>query len=219
MSQAHQSSSGAAVTSRGRARKRWNSTDLSLIAVFAALIAALAIVPGIPVGALGVPITLQTLGVMLAGVVLGPARGGAAVGLYVLAGLAGLPIFSGFRGGPGVLAGPSAGYLLAFPLAAVLAGFLAVLLLRRTRRFRVGALFLACFTASLLLIHPLGIAGLVVNGGLGVRDAIAVDAAFLPGDVLKNLLAAGIAAAVHRAFPAMLRREGASGAAEAARPA
>ncbi|MBJ2121555.1 biotin transporter BioY [Arthrobacter sp. MSA 4-2] len=209
MSQAHPSSSGAAVASRRRARKRWNSTDLSLIAVFAALIAALAIVPGIPVGALGVPITLQTLGVMLAGVVLGPGRGGAAVGLYVLAGLAGLPIFSGFRGGLAVLAGPSAGYLIAFPLAAMLAGFLAAALLRRTRRFRVGVLFIACFTASLLLIHPLGITGLVVNGGLSVGDAIAADAVFLPGDVLKNLLAAGIAAAVHRAFPRLLPHTGA----------
>ncbi|MHA7282928.1 biotin transporter BioY [Arthrobacter sp. TMS2-4] len=186
-----------------RSGQRWDATDLSLIAVFAALIAALAILPGIPVGPLGVPITLQTLGVMLAGIVLGPARGSAAVLLYLVAGLIGLPVFSGFSGGFGVLAGPSAGYLLAFPLAALVAGLLAVVVLRRTR-FRAPFLFLACLAASLLTIHPLGIAGLMVNAGLPLRDAVIVDAAYLPGDVLKNILAAVIAVSVHRAFPRLL---------------
>ncbi len=195
---------GPAGKSSWHSRKRWTSTDLSLIAVFAALIAALAILPGIPIGSLGVPITLQTLGVVLAGLVLGPTRGFAAVGLYLVAGLAGLPVFSGFRSGFGVLAGPSAGYLLAFPFAALLAGFLAVLILRRAARFRWIGLFLAGLTASLLTVHPLGIAGLVINGGLEVQAAVLADAVFLPGDVVKNALAAGIALSVHRAFPRLL---------------
>lgn len=190
--------------SRSSSRKRWDTTDLSLVAVFAALIAALAIVPGIPVGPLGVPITLQTLGVMLAGVVLGPGRGTAAVLLYLAAGLIGLPVFSGFSGGFGVLAGPSAGYLVAFPLAALVSGTLAVVVLRRAQRFRAGLLFLSCVTASLLTIHPLGIAGLMLNAGLPLRDAILVDAAYLPGDVIKNVAAAVLAVSVHRAFPRLL---------------
>ncbi|MDQ0734622.1 biotin transporter BioY [Arthrobacter agilis] len=204
MQPAGKTDAGPARSSRPSSRKRWDTTDLSLVAVFAALIAALAILPGIPVGPLGVPITLQTLGVMLAGVVLGPARGTAAVLLYLVAGLIGLPVFSGFSGGFGVLAGPSAGYLVAFPLAALVAGLLAVAVLRRTQRFRTALLFLACLAASLLTVHPLGIAGLVVNAGLPLRDAILVDAAYLPGDVLKNLLAAVLAVSVHRAFPRLL---------------
>ncbi|WP_104118692.1 biotin transporter BioY [Arthrobacter sp. B1805] len=204
MQPAEQTVAGSTDTGRSPARKRWDTTDLSLVAVFAALIAALAILPGIPVGPLGVPITLQTLGVLLAGVVLGPTRGAAAVLLYLAAGLIGLPVFSGFNGGFGVLAGPSAGYLVAFPLAALVAGLLAVVVLRRTRRFRVGLLFLACLAASLLTIHPLGIAGLMVNAGLPLRDAIIVDAAYLPGDVVKDLLAAAVAVSVHRAFPRLL---------------
>ncbi len=195
---------GTVGAGRPSSRKRWDTTDLSLVAVFAALIAALAILPGIPVGPLGVPITLQTLGVMLAGVVLGPARGAAAVLLYLAAGLVGLPVFSGFSGGFGVLAGPSAGYLVAFPLAAFVAGLLAVVVVRRARRFRTLLLFLACLAASLLTIHPLGVAGLVVNAGLPLRDAIVVDAAYLPGDVAKNVLAAVLAVSVHRAFPRLL---------------
>lgn len=204
MQPAEQTVAGSTDTGRFPARRRWDTTDLSLVAVFAALIAALAILPGIPVGPLGVPITLQTLGVLLAGVVLGPTRGAAAVLLYLAAGLIGLPVFSGFNGGFGVLAGPSAGYLVAFPLAAFVAGLLAVVVLRRTRRFRVGLLFLACLAASLLTIHPLGIAGLMVNANLPLRDAIIVDAAYLPGDVVKNLLAAAVAVSVHRAFPRLL---------------
>ena len=204
MQPAARTAAGPAGSGRPTSRRRWDTTDLSLVAVFAALIAALAILPGIPVGPLGVPITLQTLGVMLAGIVLGPARGTAAVLLYLAAGLIGLPVFSGFTGGFGVLAGPSAGYLVAFPLAALVAGLLAVAVLRRTRRFRTALLFLACLTASLLTVHPIGIAGLVVNAGLPLRDAILVDAAYLPGDVLKNLLAAVLAVSVHRAFPRLL---------------
>ncbi|WP_298252530.1 biotin transporter BioY [uncultured Arthrobacter sp.] len=195
---------GTAGTGRRSTRRRWDATDLSLVAVFAALIAALAILPGIPVGPLGVPITLQTLGVLLAGLVLGPARGTAAVLLYLVAGLIGLPVFSGFSGGFGVLAGPTAGYLLAFPLAALVAGLLTVGVLRRTRRFRVVLLFLAALTASLLTIHPLGIAGLMLNAGLPLRDAILVDVVYLPGDVVKDVLAAVLAVSVHRAFPRLL---------------
>ncbi len=206
MQPAAKADAGPARSSRPSSRQRWDTTDLSLVAVFAALIAALAILPGIPVGPLGVPITLQTLGVMLAGVVLGPGRGTAAVLLYLVAGLIGLPVFSGFSGGFGVLAGPSAGYLLAFPLAALVAGSLAVVVMRRAQRFRTALLFLACLAASLTTVHPLGIAGLVVNAGLPLRDAILVDAAYLPGDVLKNLLAAVLAVSVHRAFPRLLAR-------------
>ena len=83
------------------ARNRWNATDLGLIAVFAALVAGSALVPGIAANVFGIPITFQTLAVMLTGLMLGPARGFAAVGLYTLLGLAGLPIFSQGRSGLG----------------------------------------------------------------------------------------------------------------------
>lgn len=187
-------------------RGRWNSTDLALIAVFAALVAGSAVVPGIPVGNIGVPITLQTLFVLLTGLVLGAGRAAAAVGLYVLLGLAGLPIFSNFRGGLGILAGPSAGYIIAFPLAAALAGWLAAVVLRRTRRARGVLLFVCAMAASLLLIHTLGVGGMVLNAKLDVATAIVKDAVFLPGDVIKNVLAALIAVSLHKAFPDLLVR-------------
>lgn len=186
-----------------RRRTRWTSADLSLIAVFAALTAAFSVLPGIPLGP-GVPITLQTLAVMLTGIILGPARGAAAVGLFLVAGLAGLPVFSGFSGGLGVLAGPSAGYLLAFLPAAFLVGLLARMVLRRTRRARFPLLFGAAMVTSFLVIHPLGIAGLMLNAKLDFPAALAADIAFWPGDVLKNLLAAAVGVSVLTAFPRLV---------------
>lgn len=187
-------------------RRRWTATDLGLIAVFAALVAASALVAAIPVGGLGVPITLQTLAVMLTGLVLGPSRAFAAVGLYTLLGLAGLPIFSGGRSGLGILATPSAGYILAFPLAAAAAGWLAALIVRRTVRWRAALLFCAAMASSIVLIHTLGVIGMSVNGKLSLGAAFVADLAYYPGDVIKNVLAAVVAAALHRAFPDLLVR-------------
>ncbi|MFC6258113.1 biotin transporter BioY, partial [Kocuria oceani] len=72
-----------------------------LVAVFAALIAALGLVPPITVGIVPVPITLQTLGVMLAGALLGPVRGMLSVVVLEVLVLAGLPLLAGGRGGLG----------------------------------------------------------------------------------------------------------------------
>ncbi|SEJ02782.1 biotin transport system substrate-specific component [Arthrobacter sp. yr096] len=201
------SNTDAATVQRTTAtRKRWTATDLGLIAVFAALVAASAIVPGIPVGALGVPITLVTLTVMLSGLVLGAGRGFAAVGLYVLLGFAGLPIFSGGRSGLGILATPSAGYIIAFPLAAAAAGYLAGVVIRRTVKYRGLWLFAAAMASSIVIIHGLGILGMMINGKLNFGKAFIADLAFYPGDILKNVLAVVIALAIHKAFPDVLVR-------------
>lgn len=185
---------------------RRTSVDIALIAGFAALIAACAILPGISVGASGVPITLQTFGVLLAGAVLGATRGFLAVVLYVVVGLAGLPIFSGGTAGIAVLSGPSVGYLLAFAPAAFLCGFIVERLPRHKLATSVPLIFLAGWVSSLLLIHTLGIAGLVVRLDLSWSAAFVVDLAYWPGDIVKNLAMALVATAVHRAFPDLLGR-------------
>lgn len=176
--------------------------DLSLIAVFAALMAASIAVPGINVGPFGVAITLQTLVVSLCGLVLGFGRGTAAVGLYVLLGLVGLPIFSGFRAGPAVLASPSAGYIVGFVFGAAVVGLLAVVAVRS--RWRAAALFGAAM-AGTVVIHIFGIVGFVMKG-MGVQAAVLADVIFLPGDILKNALAVVVALSLHRAFPDLLVR-------------
>ncbi len=186
------------------------ATDLALITTFAAFIAACALLPAIPVGALPVPITLQTFGVALAGTILGARRGFLAVLLYVVVGLAGAPIFSGGAGGLATIAKPSFGYLIAFPLAALLTGFLAERVFR-SRTWSHGwrawlGVFGSATAGSLVFIHPIGIAVLGWRLGLSPAEAIAAGIVFLPGDVIKNALAASVATAVHRAFPDLIGR-------------
>lgn len=188
------------------ARTRWNATDLGLIAVFAALVAAAALAPALAITGIGVPITFQTLAVMLTGLVLGPARAFAAVGLYVLLGLAGLPIFSLGRGGLSVLAGPSAGYIIAFPIAAAVVGWLATVVIRRTVTARAIWFFAAAAVTSAVVIHSLGVAGIALTTKATLGQAFLSDAVFYPGDIVKNIVAAGIAVALHRAFPDILVR-------------
>ncbi len=204
MNEPHPGSSSRppAAAAPARRRRGWNAMDLSLIAVFAALMAASVAIPGINVGALGVPITLQTMVVSLCGLVLGFSRGTAAVSLYVLLGLIGLPIFSGFRAGPAVLASPSAGYIIGFIFGAAVVGALATLAVRS--RWRVVGLFGAALAGG-VVIHAFGIAGFMLRG-MGLQTAVVTDLAYIPGDIIKNVIAVAIALSLHRAFPDLLVR-------------
>ncbi|UTT67777.1 biotin transporter BioY [Arthrobacter sp. DNA4] len=193
-------------TGKRTERRRWNGTDLGLIAVFAALVAGAALVPGLALNGFGVPITFQTLAVMLTGLVLGPARGFAAVGLYTLLGLTGLPIFSQGRSGLAILAGPSAGYIIAFPIAAAVVGWLATVVIRRTTKARALWFFLAATVTSVVFVHTLGVLGIALNSKATLEQAFLSDLVFYPGDIIKNLLAAAVAVALHRAFPDVLVR-------------
>lgn len=184
--------------------RRSPAVDLALIAGFAALIAACALLPTLEVGV--VDITLQTFAVLLCGAALGMRRGFLAALLYVVMGAAGLPVYSGGAAGLGILFGPSGGYLIAFPLAAGLCGFLVERLPRRKLATSVPLIFLAGLAGSFAFVHPLGIAGLVLRADLTWTEAFRLDLTFWLGDVLKNLAMALVATAVHRAFPDLLGR-------------
>lgn len=188
-------------------RRLQDTQSLALISVFAALIAASALVPGIPVGGFGVPITLQTLAIMVTGLVLGGSRAFAAVALYLLLAFAGLPIFSGGRAGPQVLAGGSAGYIVGFLFAAFLVGIAAEQIIRRLPAKRRGLwFFLASIVVTVVASHMLGVLGLMVNLKLSWQAAFASDLIFYPGDIVKDAVAAFAAVAVHTAFPDVLVR-------------
>jgi biotin transport system substrate-specific component len=182
--------------------KTTSATDLALIAVFAALIAALSLTPAIPMAG-GVPITLQTLAVVLAGLVLGPWRGFLATLLYLLVGFAGLPVFAGGAAGLGVLVKPSVGYLLAFPIGALVAGWLARVFAGSRGAMQYLGFFLAGLAGS-LVIHACGIVGLMGIVKMDLPKAFLADLIFWPGDLAKMFVASAIAVAVHRAFPALL---------------
>ena len=94
-----------------------------LLVVGASAIIALAAQIAIPMPGTLVPLTMQPLAVLLVGVTLGSSRGAAAATLYLLEGFSGMPVFAQGHGGPMWLAGPTAGYLFSYPVAAFVAGW------------------------------------------------------------------------------------------------
>jgi biotin transport system substrate-specific component len=185
-------------------RRRLSTTDLALVASFAALIAVASYTAAIPVGGAGVPLTLQTFAVLLAGAVLGPVRGLLANLLYLLLGLAGLPVFAGHTSGAEVFTGPTAGYLYTFPVAALVVGVL-VKYVAGERRTRALWIFAAALVAT-VVNHLGGVVGLQTVLGVTWSKAFAIDGAYWLGDIVKAAVVALVAAEVHRAFPALLRR-------------
>ena len=132
-----------------------------------------------------VPITGQTMAVLLVGALLGSRRGALAVLAYIAEGLAGLPVFAGGAAGLARLFGPTGGYLVGFVAAAFLVGWLA----ERGWDRRFGTT-LAAMTLGNLVIYAVGVVWLAVFvGGLSRAWSLGV-LPFLPGDVIKIILAA-----------------------------
>ncbi|MBR8742204.1 biotin transporter BioY [Nocardiopsis sp. MG754419] len=174
--------------------------DLALIAVFAALIAAMSVTVAIPLPFSPVPITLQTMGIMLAPSLLGWKRGTLAVAAFVALGLAGLPLFAGGRGGFGVLAGPSAGFIVSWVFAALVIGLLTDLMLRNGRYVFWQGLLINVL-GGIVVIYAIGVPWMGVVLGDGVLAAGTAMTVFLPGDLVKAVVTALIAATVFRAYP------------------
>jgi len=154
-----------------------------MIALFAALTAVGAWI-SIPIPP--VPFTFQVFFVLLAGAVLGSVRGGLSQIVYVLLGAVGLPVFAGGASGPGVLVGPTGGYIFGFIAAA----------------FLIGALCgdnpgygrsLAAMVAGVIVIYALGLLQLMFVAKLGLVPAfIAGVAKFVPFDLVKAVMAAAL---------------------------
>jgi biotin transport system substrate-specific component len=139
-----------------------------------------------------VPMTLQTLAVMLLGAAYGARLAGATVALYLLEGLIGLPVFAGVSAGPLVFAGPTGGYLIGFLAAAVAIGFLA------ERGWDRSTLrLLAAMTIGHALIFLFGFAWLAAQVGMANAWAWGV-APFLAETLVKTLLAWALVAAFWR---------------------
>lgn len=157
------------------------SHSMALVALFAALMAVMGLIPKIDLP-LGVPITLQSLGVMLAGCLLGARLGFQAIALFLLAVAAGLPLLAGGRGGLGVFMAPSAGYLLGYALAAGVTGALMRLLPQGQPLRTAISAFIASALGGLVFLHAMGIAGLVLLAKMPLEKAFFADLVFVPGD-------------------------------------
>lgn len=166
--------------------------DIAYIAVFAALIIALAFF-AIPAAA-GIPIVLQNAAIIMAGLILGGRRGFLASLLFLGIGMLGIPVLPGGRATLTALAGPSIGYLIGYLLSPLAAGAIAY-----TKRCSLLVLAVAGLV-GLAVQYACGAVGLMARGGLSLGAAVAAQGAFLVPDLIKIAVIVVAARAVHQAF-------------------
>jgi len=168
------------------AAPRANALMQVTLVVLASLVTALAAQVEIRLPWTPVPITGQSFAVLLSGVVLGARRAFMAQMLYLLEGCAGLPVFSGGAAGFLHLVGPSGGYLVGFPFAALATGLLA----ERAWDRKPLTMFVTMLAGS-SVIFALGLAQLArfMPGDQVLQSGLLP---FLPGDLIKSGLAAGV---------------------------
>ncbi|WP_100404984.1 biotin transporter BioY [Bacillus solitudinis] len=173
--------------------------QLMYVSMFAAVVAALGIFPPIPVPFTPVPITAQTLGVMLAGAVLGARLGFMSMGLFVLLVAVGLPVLAGGRGGLGILFGTSGGYILSWPFAALVIGYLV-----QTNWSKIRLWKMVCFNiiGGVLVVYAGGITYLSIVTDLTWFQAAGSALIYIPGDMVKAVVAGSVAISIRKAlFP------------------
>ena len=192
------------MTARSLTAKTLTVRDLAQIAIFAALIAALGVPGPLSLGVIAVPITLQTLGVMLAGAILGARKGFFAVLLLLALTAAGLPLLAGGRGGLAwFTTSPSAGYLYGWLLGALSIGYLTGRLLPKYPFWpALGATVLG----GIVVIYAVGVPVTAFTLHLPIWGALIDASKFLPGDLLKAVVTVLVARQVHRAYPGLIPR-------------
>lgn len=188
-------------TTEASPRRRHTARDLAQIAVFTGLIAALGLPGALYLGSAAVPITFQTLGVMLAGAILGARKGFLSVLLLIALVAAGLPLLSGGRGGLGVFVGPSVGYLIGWLVGVVVIGWATARLLPR---YRVLPALAWTALGGIVAIYAVGIPVMAVITGTPIVAAAAGSLLFLPGDAIKVVITVLVAKGVHRAWPGLI---------------
>jgi len=165
--------------------------ELVLPALFAALTGVLSYV-SIPMPFSPVPVTGQSLGVMLAGGVLTTRQAGLSMITFLLLGIVGVPVFAGGAAGLGVLAGPAGGYLVGFVLGAMV-----ITLLRGNNQ--LPRLILALLVGGLVVVYIPGTLWLSRVTGLDIKAAFSIGVLpYLPGDSLKVAIAMVAAAKINR---------------------
>jgi len=177
-----------------------STRSLSYIALFAAVIAVFGLIPKIDMP-FGVPITLQSLGVMLAGCLLGPRRGFLTLLLFLTAVALGLPLLSSGRGGLAVFTAPSAGFLLGWLLGAGVCGWCMRRMAQARGKALLAAAFVSAFVGGIVVVYLFGIVGLMLTAHLRLAQAALAMLVFIPGDLVKCAICALLVHSVVRGMP------------------
>jgi len=164
-----------------------SAREMVLAALFAGLTAVMAQI-AIPVGFMPVPITGQTLAVMLAGALLGARLGAFSQSVYLLLGAMGLPVFAFARAGLDVLLGPTGGFLVGFVAGAYVTGKL----LERNPQPSLLYLLFAMVLGGIVVIYIPGVLQFAHVTGMPLANALVAIWPFTPGDGLKIIVSAVI---------------------------
>ncbi len=176
--------------------RAFEARELARTAIFAALIIVLGTV-AVPLPG-GVPITAQSLAVMLAGLVLGARKASFAVLIVLALAAVGLPVLSGGRGGIGVFFGPTAGYLVGWVFGAFVAGLIAHRPHRKPAWWRIA---LGALIGGIAVVYLFGVPVQAFVTGVDLSLTAISSAVFLPGDLLKAAFATTLTLALWRAYP------------------
>ncbi|MCR8656461.1 biotin transporter BioY [Paenibacillus endoradicis] len=161
--------------------------EMVFAALFTAFIAVLGMIPPIPLGFIPVPITLQTLGVMLAGCFLGKKTGTISLILFIVLVALGLPLLSGGRGGLSVFVGPTAGYFLSWPIAAFCIGYMTE---KVWSTLKLWKLIVINIVFGVVLISLIGAPVMALITHTSIWAGLIGATAFLPGDIIKAIIVA-----------------------------
>ena len=173
---------------------------LAYAALFAALIAVLGVLPRIDLIA-GVPITFQSLGVMLAGAVLGARLGALSVLLFLALIALGLPLLSGGANLWAVLYTPRIGYVIGFPVAAFVTGWLTERLTALPLTWAAG---LAAVGGGMVTLYAIGIPVAAWMNDFTLRETATGALAFLPGDLMKAAVTGVVTGQLARMRPGVV---------------
>lgn len=177
--------------------------DLALIALFCALMCVLGLFPRVQLPLVPAPLTSQTIGLMLAGGVLGAKRGFASIALFVVLVALGLPVLVGGAGGLGAIAGPTGGFILAYPLGALVTGWLVE---RWWTRLNLFWAIVGCIIGSMPVLYLIGHTWLAIAAHIPLRTAVWSWVAYVPGDLIKAVIAAVVIVGVKKAYPLITPR-------------
>ena len=171
--------------------------NIVYIALFAGLIAALGLLPKLTLVS-GIPITAQSLGVMLCGVILGSKRGALAVLLFLSLVALGLPLLAGGRGGLGVFTTPWAGFLFGFPIAAFTTGYL----MEKFRNMPINYVAsISSIFGSIIVLYTIAIPYYMIAAKMDFISSLVIMSPFIPGDIIKCILTGFIANGIYKSRP------------------
>ncbi|ASK62688.1 biotin transporter BioY [Virgibacillus phasianinus] len=168
--------------------------EITFVALFASIMGALGLVPPLMLSFTPVPITLQTLGVLLSGGLLGGRLGAWSQMVFLLLVAVGIPLLSGGRGGFGVFFGPSGGYILSYPITAFLIGYV----LHKIPRLRLWHVLAFNLTVGIFVIYLFGIPFQAMIMNISISHAIQLSLVYLPGDVIKAIIASFLVVKLHK---------------------